>query len=180
MKLTLARTGTAEPDPQDCLDLYRRLAGPVTVVTTCGPDGEPLGLTASAVTTVSLRPPMLLACLSGGSGTLAALRTRRTFAVHLLRSGQEALATTFAGPGGSGKFARVVFGWELGVPVLDGTLGRAVCTLVEERVYGDHSVVVGRVVSVRAGDSPDDGPSPLLWVDRRFRALAGTEGGFGA
>ncbi|MEV6974085.1 flavin reductase family protein [Kitasatospora sp. NPDC093806] len=165
--------GAGDRSPETCLGLYQQLAGAVTLVTTCGPDGEPLGLTASAVTTVSLRPPMVLACLSTGSATLAALRSRRAFAVHLLRAGQAALATVFAGSGGSAKFTGVEFQWELGVPVLGGTLGRAVCTLADERVYGDHSLVVGHVVSVRTATAEErDGDGPLLWHDRRFRTLA--------
>ncbi|MFF2044454.1 flavin reductase family protein [Kitasatospora sp. NPDC048239] len=170
--MRLAYAGAPDRSPEACLGLYRRLAAGVTLVTTCGPDGEPLGLTASAVTTVSLDPPMMLACLSAGSGTLAALRTRRAFAIHLLRADQAGLATVFAGAGGPGKFAGVEFQWELGIPVLRGTLGWVACTLADERVYGDHSVVVGNVVSVRGdGDGTAEG-EPLIWHDRRFRELA--------
>ncbi|MBB5122431.1 hypothetical protein AF335_18905 [Streptomyces eurocidicus] len=150
-----------------CRSLYRKLAAGVTVVTTCGLDGEPQGLTASSVTTLSLRPPMMLVCLATTSGTLTAIRTRRAFAIHLLRAEQTALAAAFAGSSGSGKFAGVEFQWALGIPVLPGTLGWATCALADERRYGDHSVVVGSVISVSDGRG-----EPLIWHDRRFRELA--------
>jgi flavin reductase (DIM6/NTAB) family NADH-FMN oxidoreductase RutF len=155
---------------ESCLGLYRKLAAGVTVVTTCGPDGEPLGLTASAVTTLSLRPPMMLACLSSTSATLAAIRTRRAFAIHLLRADQSALAGVFAGKAGPGKFAGVEFQWALGIPVLADALGWAACVLAEERGYGDHSVVVGHVTSVRSGPG-----EPLIWHDQTFRGLSTRE-----
>lgn len=153
---------------QSCLSLYRQLAVGVTVVTTCGPDGEPQGLTASAVTTLSLHPPMMLACLAATAKTLAAIRTRRSFAIHLLRADQADLASVFAGNSGPGKFAGVEFAWELGIPVLADSLGWAACVLADEREYGDHSVVVGSVASVRTAPG-----EPLIWHDCRFRELAG-------
>lgn len=164
--LSRAYAGGPDRSPESCLDLYRKLAAGVTVVTTCGPDGEPLGLTASAVTTLSLHPPMMLACISSGSATLAAIRTRRAFAIHLLRADQSALASVFAGKAGPGKFDGVEFQWSLGIPVLADSLGWASCVLADERRYGDHSVVVGRVASVRSG-----GGEPLVWHDQRFRGL---------
>ncbi|MCZ9344623.1 flavin reductase family protein, partial [Streptomyces sp. TRM76130] len=79
------------PDAARCLGLYAKLAAGVTVVTARGEDG-PLGMTVSAVTSLSARPPLLLACLRDGSRTLAAARSRRAFAVHLLREEQQDLA----------------------------------------------------------------------------------------
>src|SRR5215813_11694426 len=78
-----------------CLRLYRKLAAGVAVVTSYGSDG-PVGLTASSLTSVSLRPPILLLCLTSGSRTLSAIRTQRAFAVHLLRDDQDARARSFA------------------------------------------------------------------------------------
>ncbi|MEG3628045.1 flavin reductase family protein [Streptomyces poriticola] len=164
-----------EPGPgaAGCLALYAKLAAGVTVVTACGDDG-PLGMTVSAVTSLSARPPLLLACLRHGSRTLAAVRARRAFAVHLLRDEQQELAARFASPTtpASGRFAGTDLRAVLGVPVLAGTLAWAVCLTEDVRRYGDHQLVVGRVAAVHVG-----GGRPLLWHDRRFRSLTGSAPG---
>src|ERR1700729_3329872 len=64
----------------------------VTVITTRDPSGQPFGTTANAVTSVSLTPPLVLACLRQESETLAALLERRRFAVNVLHSSQTALS----------------------------------------------------------------------------------------
>ena len=46
----------------------------VTVVTSIGDDGEPVGTTASAVTSLSLHPPLVLLCFDRSSLTLRAIR----------------------------------------------------------------------------------------------------------
>src|SRR5450755_1523138 len=70
----------------------------VTVITTRDPDGRPFGTTANAVSSVSLRPPLVLACLREESETLAALLARRNFAINVLHSSQTELSDRFAQP----------------------------------------------------------------------------------
>jgi flavin reductase (DIM6/NTAB) family NADH-FMN oxidoreductase RutF len=152
------------PEFDRCLRLFRRLAGGVAIVSAQSAEG-PVGMTASTVTSVSLRPPLLLACLTTVSGTLAAILHSRSFGVQLLGTHQRSLAEDFASRTGS-RFAvhdhRVVSG----VPLLRGTLGWAVCTLIDARRYGDHVVVVGRVVSTYAHDG-----QPLVWHAQNFARL---------
>jgi len=137
-----------------CLQLYRKLAAGVTVVTSYAPDG-PVGLTASSVTSVSLRPPILLLCLTSGSRTLSAIRVQRAFAVHLLRDDQHDWAQSFADPRISpeSRFSGHQYRDVLGVPLLANTLAWSVCFVEDVRSYGDHCVVVGRVMAahVRGG-----------------------------
>jgi flavin reductase (DIM6/NTAB) family NADH-FMN oxidoreductase RutF len=160
---------SAEPGPDTarCLGLYAKLAAGVSVVTARGADG-PLGMTVSAVTSLSARPPLLLACLRDGSRTLAAIRAHGAFAVHLLREDQHELATRFAGPTTTAdqRFAGTGTRQVLGVPVLAGALAWSVCLLTDVRRYGDHQLVVGQLAAVHVG-----GGRPLLWHDRRFRSL---------
>ncbi|MEV7863153.1 flavin reductase family protein [Streptomyces hirsutus] len=161
--LTLPEAGQAA-----CRDFYSRLASGVTVVTTRGPDG-PVGSTASAVTSLSADPPLLLVCLGTGSRTLAAIEEQGRFAVNLLRQSQRTRAELFADPraGAAERFAEVDHGTELTVPVLDDTLGWSVCLTEDVRGYGDHCLVVGRIAAVRSAEG-----RPLLWHDRSFHALA--------
>ncbi|NUP20799.1 MAG: flavin reductase family protein [Streptomyces sp.] len=155
------------PGAARCLGLYAKLTAGVSVVTARGEDG-PLGMTVSAVTSLSARPPLLLACLRDGSRTLAAVRAHGVLAVHLLREEQYDLAGRFAHPTipAAQRFAGTDTRQVLGVPVIAGALAWSVCLVADVRRYGDHHLVVGQVAAVHVG-----GGRPLLWHDRRFRAL---------
>ena len=67
----------------------------MTVVTAVGPHG-PSGATANAVTSLSLDPPMMLACLDRGSRTLTSVRAQGRFGVNALAAGQAELARRFS------------------------------------------------------------------------------------
>ncbi len=68
----------------------------VTVVTSIGDDGEPVGTTASAVTSLSLDPPLVLVCFDRESQTLQAIRAHGAFAVNVLAAPQQHLSANFA------------------------------------------------------------------------------------
>ncbi len=68
----------------------------VTVVTSIGDDGEPVGTTANAVTSLSLDPPLLLACFDLSSATLQAIRSHGAFVVNVLGHRQRHLSANFA------------------------------------------------------------------------------------
>ena len=61
-------------------DDFRRVLGHfatgVTVLTTCDTDARPTGLTASAFSSVSLDPPLVLICVDHKSQSYPALRER--------------------------------------------------------------------------------------------------------
>ena len=68
----------------------------VTVVTSVGPDGEPLGTTANAVSSLSLDPPLILVCFDRASVTLDAIAAHGAFAVNVLAARQQHLSANFA------------------------------------------------------------------------------------
>ncbi|MGW4800687.1 flavin reductase family protein, partial [Nonomuraea sp. NPDC004297] len=67
------------------------------VIVTTGADGRWHGMTASAFSSVSLRPPMVLVCLARGTRTHDLVTEHGTFAVSILGRDQEALGRRFAG-----------------------------------------------------------------------------------
>lgn len=158
--------GTGAPESADCRSFYRLLASGVSVLTSQGPDG-PVGMTVSAVTSVSLRPPLLLACLAQDSRTLGAVRHSGAFAVHLLHEHQQQRSQLFASAGAE-RFAAVETVPVHGVPVMQDALGWGVCALERLHPSGDHTIVVGRIVA--AHSSPG---SPLLWHNSAYHALCG-------
>ena len=68
----------------------------VTVVTSIDEDGEPVGTTASAVSSLSLDPPLILACFDLESLTLRAIRGHGAFVVNVLAAPQQHLSANFA------------------------------------------------------------------------------------
>ena len=148
-------------------DTIGRFATGVTVVTAVGPDG-PAGMTTNAVTSLSLRPRLLLVCFEARSRTLDVVRASRRFAVNILRAGDEDLATVFASKRiGRQKFADVTHTEEHGVPVLDRALAWIACDLRELRPGGDHEIGIGEVLGTGGAGDGD----PLVFFGGRYTTI---------
>ena len=79
-------------------DAFGQFGTGVTVITAVGPRGEPVGITANSLTSVSLDPPLLLWCLANKSSSTGAFAWQRRFNVHFLAEDQEDLAMQYARP----------------------------------------------------------------------------------
>lgn len=160
------------PDAERFRDVMGHFATGVTVVTSLTSEGRPCGLTANAVTSVSLDPLLLLVCLESRSFTHDAVIESGNFAVNILDRAGRALAERFSRGARERRFEGLVHRPEAtGAPVLSDSLAWLDCTV--QRVYdaGDHSVVLGHVVacSARAGE-------PLIFYRGRY-AVALDEAG---
>jgi flavin reductase (DIM6/NTAB) family NADH-FMN oxidoreductase RutF len=147
-------------DPSLFREAMSRLASGVSILTSADPEGAPFGLTATAVCSVSLEPPLVLASLASTSATHAAVVAGGRFALNFLSGADADLARRFSSSA-SDKFVGVE--WTAGItgcPVLPDTL--AVCECVLERTVpaGDHTVFFGRVVGVVVEQESDD---PLIY-----------------
>ena len=151
-------------DQQEFRDVIGRFASGVTIITTTV-DGAPFGTTASAVSSLSLEPPMVLICLNKSSETQGAILKAGHFCVNILADGQQDLAYQFAGKGD--KFAGTAFeaGIE-GIPVLGGTLAHLECRVAETVAGGTHTVFLAHV-AVAAGHEG----APLTYFRGRFGRL---------
>ncbi|OZM77097.1 flavin reductase [Pseudonocardia sp. MH-G8] len=147
-------TTSPTPDLPACdAETFRHVVGHlpsgVTVVTTRTPQAA-FGMTASSVTSLSLSPPMMLACLNKSSPTSAAVARAGAYAVNVLGQGHEHLAQQFA-VRSDRKFAGVeVVDGALGLPLLADALAHIECEVVEEVTGGTHRVFLGRVVGATA------------------------------
>jgi len=144
---------------------FRRVVGHfasgVTVVTTLRPDGRPCGLTASAVSSVSLDPTLLLVCVEKSAVSHGCIEQAGVFAVNVLADDGrgETLARRFSEEETDGKFTGVAFRAEhTGAPVLDGALAWMDCRVAQQCGGGDHSVFIGEVVAADAGEG-----TPLVY-----------------
>lgn len=68
----------------------------VTIVTLRNDRGEPIGLTANALTSVSLEPPLILLCVDKNAQSYPYFKRNTRFAVNILSQEQEDLSRRFA------------------------------------------------------------------------------------
>jgi 3-hydroxy-9,10-secoandrosta-1,3,5(10)-triene-9,17-dione monooxygenase reductase component len=151
-------------DRAEFRNVMGRFAAGVTVVTTAGSDQAPYGLTATAFTSVSLDPPLVLVCIDKKSETYPHFAASGTFAVNFLARDQEEISRRFAVSGGD-KFAGT--SWlrgQLGVPLLAGTIGNVECRVLHSYDGGDHTIYVGQVEF----GAVDDG-EPLIYFRGAYR-----------
>ncbi len=146
-------------------------AGSTARASSAGKTARPVGLTVSAVTSVSAEPPILAVCLDRRSRTLPVIERAGRFAVNFLRGDRAALAERFASPVAD-RFAGVRWtAGAVGVPILvDDALAFAECRVAGTLAVGDHVVVLGRVV---AGAPAPPGSRPLMYFRHAFSAWAG-------
>ena len=142
---------------------FRRILGHwptgVAVVAARAADGRPRGLTANAITSLSLDPPLVLVCVDRAAETHAGIIESGAFAISILPDGAEDLARRFADERSADKFAGVEHRTERsGSPVLDRALAWIDCGLHSSHEGGDHTIFIGRVLA--AGASPG---APLLF-----------------
>jgi flavin reductase (DIM6/NTAB) family NADH-FMN oxidoreductase RutF len=132
-------------DPDTFRAALGRFVSGVTVVTTRDGDGRDHGMTVSAFCSVSLDPPLVLACIGHEASMHPVVVQADRFGVSVLAAGQEALARRFADQR-SDRFDGVGYArGRLGVVLLDDALAHLECTIVDRREAGDHTIMVGRV-----------------------------------
>lgn len=137
------------------MNIFRNVVGHfasgVTVITTAV-DGQLYGTTASAVSSLSMEPPMMLACLNRSSSTHDRVVEAGVFGINILAEDQGALAFHF-GRKGEDKFATVPHTLsEEGIPLIDGALATIVCHVAETPTGGTHTVFLGLVSHAEAHD----------------------------
>lgn len=144
-----------------------RFASGVTVLTTRTPDGQDLGMTATAFSSLSLDPPLVLVCIDRVASIAPALEQAEHLAVHVLGADQESLSRRFAQKDGD-RFAGLdVTRGAGGVALLPGALVRLECRIVERLPGGDHVIVVAEVLGAEVADG-----DPLLYFRGRYARLA--------
>lgn len=139
-------------DPRSSFDAteFRRALGSfatgVTVVTTLGSGGEPIGLTVNSFNSVSLNPPLVLWSLAKNALSLPAFLAAQHWVVHVLAGDQEPVSKRFASRG-SDKFSGIDTDAGIGgVPLLRGCAARFQCRTAFTYEGGDHMIFVGEVL----------------------------------
>lgn len=158
--------GDGELTPERFREALAAYPTGVTIVTAAGPNG-PSGATANAVTSLSLDPPMMLACLDRGSRTLEAAGAAGRFGVNALAAGEEELARRFARKDPEpAKWEGIEWSESGGSPRLADPLVWVACELRDLIDGGDHLILTGTVL---AADSREG--MPLIFHRGAYRDL---------
>lgn len=129
-----------------------RFVSGVTVVTTLDRDNRPAGLTVSAFSSLSLEPPLILACIEQRASLHDYLSEGTHFAVNILAEDQEQLSRRFSSKDEDRFNGTGYKEGATGSPVLEGALAYIECRVLQTYPGGDHTIVVGEVEAVSVAD----------------------------
>jgi flavin reductase (DIM6/NTAB) family NADH-FMN oxidoreductase RutF len=147
----------------------RLLAGGVCIVAT-NSGGKWHGLTMTAVCSLTMDPPSLIACVNRDAGAHHTMSETRRVSVNVLTHEHMDLAELFSSSKikGSVRFdEKKWIGMASGVPALVDALAVFDCEVVQETTVGQHSVFFCEVRNVRL--QPDG--RPLVHFNREFCAV---------
>ena len=150
-------------------DLMGSFPSGVTVVTAAH-DGQREGITASAFSSVSMEPKLILVCLDKMKKSCQLIRQSGGFAVNILATDQKFWGERFAGfhKDVTDRFeGREVQTLESGAPVFVDARAWMDCRLWQAYDGGDHEIFVGEVL---AGGTNAEKP-PILYFDRAWRGV---------
>jgi flavin reductase ActVB len=152
--------------PQEFRETLALWPSGVTVLTARDAQG-PVGITVSSFSSLSLDPPLVLACIDAKATSHDGLVGAPGFVIHILARSQEELSRRFAHPGPE-KFE--VSDWEagpFGAPLLPLGVARLVCAHAAALDGGDHTILVGRVLELERSAH-----APLVYWDRDYRSAS--------
>ncbi len=155
-------------DPEHFKLALRRWASGVTIITTR--HGEEVGgMTVSAFSSVSLDPPLVLACADKSSNTNPLIAKGGVFAANILSTTQQELSNRFSENGNEAvRFDGLdCKAGPSGAPWIPGALAVLDCEVDSAHDAGDHVIYVGKVLECALGDA-----DPLVYYDARYRAIA--------
>jgi len=154
-------------EPPQFRQLLGRFATGVTVLTSRSPNGEPIGMTANSLASVSLEPPLVLVSVEKRHDMHTAMEKGAHFVFNILSSEQEALSRRFAASEPD-RFRGVSYREnQRGIAILDGVVAHIECEKQAAVQGGDHTVFIGLVVG---GDVSDR--RPLLYYRGGYAGLS--------
>jgi 3-hydroxy-9,10-secoandrosta-1,3,5(10)-triene-9,17-dione monooxygenase reductase component len=159
-----------EGDKRRFRDAIGHFATGVCVVTGFSENG-PTGMTANAITSLSLDPLLMIVCFDRTSRTREVALARGRVAVNVLSVEHEGYSKVFASKASEAeKFDGVAWTERAGVPVLDGCAAWFAGTIDELLPGGDHEIGILQVEEFCA-----EGGEPLLYYRGAYARLLGEQ-----
>ena len=140
-----------------------RFATGVTLLTTRFDEGV-LGMTANAVMSLSLEPPLVVVSVDKKNSMHECVTRGKCFALNMLRADHEEISRRFAISGPKDFSGLRLTAAETGAPILVDAIAYVDCKLVEILPGGDHDMFVGEPIAgeVREGE-------PLIFYGGEYR-----------
>lgn len=156
--------GESSLDAAAFREAMARFASGVTVVTTRDASGKPVGFTASAFASLSLRPPLVAVCLDRRADSYLVFKDATHLAISMLAKGQDDIARRFA-THGADKFSGgpTVEGEATSLPLVPGAIAQLECRMHAQLDGGDHVILVGEVLRAVSFDA-----EPLVHYQRTY------------
>lgn len=126
----------------------------VTVLTIVDAAGVDRGMTVGAFCSLSLKPPLVLACIGDDASIADAMQRVMHFGISVLAADQQALSARFADTVARGFDGVAHHRGANGMPLIDGAVAHLECRVVRRHPGGDHTIVVGEVIAAK-GDVRD-------------------------
>jgi len=160
----------ANINSEEFRNCIRYVASSVSVVAV-SIDGEPQGMLATSICSVTTEPPTILASINRSASIHDQIAKDGRFCTSILSKTQLDAARTFSERDGSERFADCK--WDTlttGAPAIIGALSN-IDTEVEAQIpVGTHTLFIGRVVALRGGSDVDD-LGPLIYCDRTYGSV---------
>jgi len=138
----------------------RRLASAVAIIVAKG-EGEPVGMAATSITSLTMDPPAVLVCINQSAGIHACLAPGCPISVNLLSRDQRDVSAAFGGAAPRDKRFEVG-DWTRDshdLPMLEEAQANLSCTIESITPFATHSIVIARVDAVRLSEQVD----PLIY-----------------
>ena len=142
----------------------RRVASTVNVIS-ISIDGQPMGITATAMSSLAMDPPSLLVCINRAAALHGSMEDVPHFRVNVLHRDQEYLAQMFADR--EKAALRFAEGWHFDgehPPRLVDAQASILCRRLDHHQFGTHSIFIGVVEDVAVRPEVD----PLIYLDGQY------------
>lgn len=156
-------------DTRALRNTFGNFATGVTLITTVGEDGKPIGMTANSFSSVSLDPPLVLWCIDKGSDRLSIFEAARHFTINVLAASHQELSGRFAKKGQPYMDGVEYATWETGCPIIPDAVAIFECDKMASHDAGDHIIYIGYV---RKFAAPENAGKPLVFHKGGYCALA--------
>lgn len=143
-----------------------RFATGITIVTGRDEQGVDHGMTVSAFSSVSLNPPLVLACIDHGATMRPLLDTLTNIGINILSEGQEAISRRFSAKDIQRFDGLGYTRGASGVPLLEDALAHMEARIIDRHEAGDHLIVIAHVEAAEAFSQ-----RPLLYYRSGYAQL---------
>ena len=156
-------------DPNAFKEAMQRMAAPVTAITTLQ-DGQPAGLMATAVCSLSADPPSLVVCVNKTATAHDAILAAGVLGVSLFSDGGTEQASHFAATKGIERFARGTWVTRAtGAPLAADAPVAFDCRIAKCHDGYSHTIIVAEILDIHFSEDKD--PACLIWHKRGFTRL---------